>query len=148
MGKLKPRFKPAKIIGAPKVMEEVFALITKVAKTNTTVLLLGESGVGKEMIADAIHGEGVAPGGPMVKFNCAALPESILESELFGHEKGSFTGASQARKGRFEEANGGTIFLDEVRNYPKAPGTAHQEIRHSLQVVSRSEMTGRGQPRP
>ncbi|GAB6037588.1 sigma-54-dependent Fis family transcriptional regulator [Fundidesulfovibrio butyratiphilus] len=114
MGKLKPRFKPAKIIGASKVMEEVFALITKVAKTNTTVLLLGESGVGKEMIADAIHGEGVAPGGPMVKFNCAALPESILESELFGHEKGSFTGASQARKGRFEEANGGTIFLDEV----------------------------------
>ena len=114
LGALQARFKPSAFIGSSKVMMEVFALLHKVAKTRTTVLLLGESGVGKEMIANAIHADGQRPDGPMVKFNCAALPESILESELFGHEKGSFTGATQLRKGRFEEADGGTIFLDEV----------------------------------
>lgn len=114
LGELRERFKPSNIIGSSKVMMEVFVLLHKVAQTRTTVLLLGESGVGKEMIANAIHYDGPNPNGPMVKFNCAALPESILESELFGHEKGSFTGATQLRKGRFEEADGGTIFLDEV----------------------------------
>lgn len=106
--------KPPKIIGASKAMLDVFAMLHKVAPTRTTVLVLGESGVGKEMIASAIHANSPNADGPMVKFNCAALPESILESELFGHEKGSFTGATQLRKGRFEEADGGTIFLDEV----------------------------------
>jgi Nif-specific regulatory protein len=120
MDRLQARFKPASIIGSSKAMMEVFALLHKVAKTRTTVLLLGESGVGKEMIAAAIHRDGLNPNGPMVKFNCAALPESILESELFGHEKGSFTGATQTRKGRFEEADGGTIFLDEVSELPLA----------------------------
>ena len=114
MGELQARFKPSAIIGSSKAMMEVFALLHKVAKTRITVLLLGESGVGKEMMADAIHADGPNSSAPMVKFNCAALPESILESELFGHEKGSFTGATQLRKGRFEEADGGTIFLDEV----------------------------------
>jgi len=114
MEELRQRFKPSNIIGSSKAMMEVFALLHKVAQTRTTVLLLGESGVGKEMIAHAIHYDGPNPGGPLVKFNCAALPESILESELFGHEKGSFTGADQRRLGRFEEADGGTIFLDEV----------------------------------
>ena len=114
MRELRERFKPSTIIGSSKAMMEVFALLHKVAKTKATVLLLGESGVGKEMIANAIHDDGPNFRGPMVKFNCAALPESILESELFGHEKGSFTGATQLRKGRFEEADGGTIFLDEV----------------------------------
>jgi Nif-specific regulatory protein len=114
MGELRARFKPSAIIGSSKAMMEVFALLHKVAKTKTTVLLLGESGVGKEMIANAIHANGLNSHGPMIKFNCAALPESVLESELFGHEKGSFTGATQLRKGRFEEADGGTIFLDEV----------------------------------
>jgi Nif-specific regulatory protein len=114
IGELQARYKPSNIIGASKAMMEVFALMHKVAKTKTTILLLGESGVGKEMIANAIHYDGHNPTGPMVKFNCAALPESVVESELFGHEKGSFTGATQMRKGRFEEANGGTIFLDEV----------------------------------
>ena len=114
MGELRSRFKLSNIIGSSKVMMEVFTLLHKVAPTRTTVLLLGESGVGKEMIANAIHYDGLSPEGPMVKFNCAALPESILESELFGHERGAFTGAVQQRKGRFEEADGGTIFLDEV----------------------------------
>jgi Transcriptional regulator containing GAF, AAA-type ATPase, and DNA binding domains len=98
-------------------MQAVYELIRKVSATRTTVLLLGESGVGKEMVANALHYGGLAPGGPFIKCNCAALPESIVESELFGHEKGSFTGAS-FRKGRFEEADGGTIFLDEVGELP------------------------------
>jgi len=114
MSELRARFKPSNVIGSSKAMMEVFALLNKVAQTRTTVLLLGESGVGKEMIANAIHYESPSANGPMVKFNCAALPESLLESELFGHEKGAFTGATQQRKGRFEEADGGTIFLDEV----------------------------------
>jgi len=114
LSELRERYKPSNIIGSSKAMMEVFALLHKVARTKTTVLLLGESGVGKEMIANAIHYDSPCSDGPLVKFNCAALPESILESELFGHEKGSFTGATQQRKGRFEEADGGTIFLDEV----------------------------------
>jgi len=111
---LKERFKPSNIIGASKPMREVYDLIHKVAATKTTVLILGESGVGKELVANAIHYAGPTADGPFIKFNCAALPESIVESELFGHEKGAFTGAIAARKGRFELADGGTIFLDEV----------------------------------
>ena len=95
-------------------MQEVYRLIEKVTKSKTTVLILGESGVGKELVASAIHYNGPNATGPFIKFNCAALPESVIESELFGHEKGSFTGATALRKGRFEEASGGTIFLDEV----------------------------------
>ncbi|AHF89186.1 Fis family transcriptional regulator [Opitutaceae bacterium TAV5] len=114
IGELKERYKPSNIIGSSRAMMEVFALLHKVAQTRTTVLLLGESGVGKELIANAIHYDGASSEGPMIRFNCAALPESILESELFGHEKGAFTGAEHTRKGRFEEADGGTIFLDEV----------------------------------
>lgn len=113
LGDLKERFQPLNIIGASKAMLEAYDLIRKVSQTKTTVLLLGESGVGKEMVANALHYGGLNPGGPLIKFNCAAMPESLIESELFGHEKGSFTGAL-FRKGRFEEADGGTIFLDEV----------------------------------
>lgn len=111
---LKERFKPSNIIGNSKAMLEVYELIRKITSTRTTVLLLGESGVGKELVAGAIHYNSPIADGPFIKFNCAALPESIIESELFGHEKGSFTGASSHRTGRFEEADGGTIFLDEV----------------------------------
>jgi Nif-specific regulatory protein len=111
---LREKFRPSNIIGNSKPMQEVYALIQKITKMKTTVLVLGESGVGKELVASAIHYNGPLPDGPFVKFNCAALPESIIESELFGHEKGSFTGAASFRKGRFEEADGGTIFLDEV----------------------------------
>jgi Nif-specific regulatory protein len=94
-------------------MQEIYGLLQKVASSKTTVLLLGESGVGKEMIADALHYGGPCPEGPFIKFNCAALPEGIVESELFGHESGAFTGA-QFRTGKFERASGGSIFLDEV----------------------------------
>jgi Nif-specific regulatory protein len=111
---LKERFHPSNIIGSSKPMLEVYALIEKVANTKATVLVLGESGVGKELVANAIHYKGASADGPFIKFNCAALPESIVESELFGHEKGSFTGAAGLRKGRFELADGGSIFLDEV----------------------------------
>ncbi len=111
---LKRRFKPSNFIGNSKPMQEIYGLIEKVATTKATVLVLGESGVGKELVAGAIHYNGATANGPFVVFNCAALPESIIESELFGHEKGSFTGAVGMRKGRFEMADGGTIFLDEV----------------------------------
>ena len=111
---LKQRFKPSNIIGNSKAMLEVYGLIEKVTKSKATVLILGESGVGKELVASAIHYNSPSSSGPFIKFNCAALPESVIESELFGHEKGSFTGAATQRKGRFEEADSGTIFLDEV----------------------------------
>ncbi len=111
---LQDRFRPANIIGSSKPMQEVYALIEKVVRSKTTVLILGESGVGKELVASAIHYNSCNADGPFVKFNCAALPESIIESELFGHERGSFTGAANLRRGRFEKADGGTIFLDEV----------------------------------
>jgi Nif-specific regulatory protein len=111
---LKRKFKPSNIIGSSKAMLEVYELIRKITSTKTTVLILGESGVGKELVAGAIHYNSKQSDGPFVKFNCAALPESIIESELFGHEKGSFTGAVTQRPGRFEDADGGTIFLDEV----------------------------------
>ncbi|MDD2270660.1 MAG: sigma 54-interacting transcriptional regulator [Desulfuromonadaceae bacterium] len=111
---LKQRFKPANIIGSSKAMLDVYELIRKITSTKTTVLILGESGVGKELVAGAIHFNSTLAEGPFIKFNCAALPESIIESELFGHEKGAFTGAVNQRAGRFEDADGGTIFLDEV----------------------------------
>lgn len=111
---LKEKFRPSNIIGNSKPMLEVYSLIEKIAKTKTTVLLLGESGVGKELVANAIHYNSLEESGPFIKFNCAALPESIIESELFGHERGAFTGADSMRKGRFEEAGGGSVFLDEV----------------------------------
>jgi len=115
---LKDRFRPKNIIGNSKGMREVYRLIEKVGDAKTTVLILGESGVGKELVASAIHYAGLESDAPFVQFNCAALPESLIESELFGHEKGSFTGATGLRKGRFEEADGGTIFLDEIGELP------------------------------
>ena len=112
--KLKDRFQPANIIGRSKAMEMVYDLLAQVSKTNTTVLLRGERGTGKELVAQAIHYNSLRAKKPFIKVNCAALPESIIESELFGHEKGAFTGAVSRRKGRFELAHGGTIFLDEI----------------------------------
>lgn len=106
--------RPANIIGNAKAMITVFRMIDKIAPTNATALILGESGVGKELVASAIHYRSHRAEKPFIKFSCAALPESIIESELFGHKKGSFTGATENRQGRFELADGGTIFLDEI----------------------------------
>jgi len=102
------------IIGHANSMRLVFEQVRQVAKWNTTVLLRGESGTGKELIANAIHYNSPRARGAFVKLNCAALPDNLLESELFGHEKGAFTGAVSQRKGRFEQADGGTLFLDEI----------------------------------
>ncbi len=102
------------IVGHTPVMRQVFEQVRLVSKWNTTVLLRGESGTGKELIANAIHYNSPRASSPFVKLNCAALPENLLESEMFGHEKGAFTGAQAQRKGRFELADGGTLFLDEI----------------------------------
>jgi len=111
---LKEKFRPTNIIGNSKPMLEVYKLVERVTRSKTTVLILGESGVGKELVASAIHFNSPCANGPFVKFNCASLPESVIESELFGHEKGAFTGATALRRGRFEEADRGSIFLDEI----------------------------------
>ena len=104
----------ADIIGRCKAMQEVFGLIAQVANSSTSVLIHGETGTGKELVARAIHLTSPRSKGPIIEVNCAAMPDTLIESELFGHEKGAFTGASYRRRGRFEEAHGGTIFLDEV----------------------------------
>jgi Nif-specific regulatory protein len=111
---LKERFQPQNIIGNSRAMRDVYRMIMQVAKTETNVLIRGESGTGKELIAQAIHYNSLRAKSPLIKVNCAALPESIIESELFGHEKGAFTGAVSSRKGRFELADNGTLFLDEI----------------------------------
>ncbi|UCF32133.1 MAG: sigma-54-dependent Fis family transcriptional regulator [bacterium] len=107
-------FEAAEIIGNSPGLHEVFETLKMVAPTDATVLILGESGTGKELIVDAIHRNSPRALEPLVKVNCAALPETLLESELFGHEKGSFTGAVSRREGRFKLADGGTLFLDEI----------------------------------
>ncbi len=108
------------IIGHSKPMQEVFSIIDKIASSSATALLLGESGTGKELVARAIHESGNRKNKPFIKINCAALPETLLESELFGHERGAFTSAHTTRPGRFELADEGTIFLDEIGEMPLA----------------------------
>ncbi len=115
---LHSRFNRHYIIGNSEPMQEVYWTIEKVAPSQATVLLLGESGTGKELAARAIHEASSRNEMPFIKINCAALPENLLESELFGHDKGAFTGASSAKPGRFELADGGTIFLDEIGELP------------------------------
>jgi two-component system response regulator AtoC len=106
------------IIGESAEMEKIYELIEKVIKTDSTILILGENGTGKELIASTIHYQGLRKQGPLIKVNCAALPENLVESELFGYEKGAFTGAEQRKLGRFERADRGTIFLDEIGDLP------------------------------
>lgn len=112
--RLSEQYQFGNIIGKSPAMQEMFATLKLVAPTDSTVLITGESGTGKELIADALHHNSGRSNAPFVKLNCAALHENLLESELFGHEAGSFTGASSQRKGRFELAHGGTLFLDEI----------------------------------
>ena len=111
---LKAKYKFENIIGSSDRMQKVFSLIDKVSGTDSTVLVLGESGTGKELVAKALHYNSPRAQNPFVPVNCGAIPEELLESELFGHEKGAFTGAFRTRIGRFELANGGSIFLDEI----------------------------------
>jgi len=111
---LRDRFRPSNIIGTSHEMQIVYDQIAQVASSPTTVLITGETGTGKELVAHAIHYNSDRADQPFVKAHCAALPENIIESELFGHVKGAFTGALQDRKGRFELAHGGTLFLDEI----------------------------------
>jgi DNA-binding NtrC family response regulator len=115
------------IVGKTKAMREMAEMVQKVANQEHTVLIRGESGTGKELMAKAIHCASPRSGKPMVKVSCAAIPETLLESELFGHEKGAFTGATQRRIGRFEEAGGGSIFLDEIGDL--SPGTQVKLLR-------------------
>lgn len=130
---LRDRFRPANIIGRSKAMQGVFDMISQVAKSDTTVLIRGESGVGKELVGHAIHYNSHRASKPYVRVNCAALPENLIESELFGHEEGSFTGATSQRKGRFELANGGSIFLDEIGDL-----SPHTQVR-LLRVLQERE---------
>jgi two-component system NtrC family response regulator len=111
---LQERYTFSNIVYSSPKMEEVMGLVARVAPSQATVLIRGESGTGKELIANAIHHASPRAKMPLVKVNCSAIPETLLESELFGHEKGAFTGAAQKRIGRFEEAEGGTVFLDEI----------------------------------
>jgi DNA-binding NtrC family response regulator len=145
------RFKLDALLGRSKAMQAVFERIRAVADADASILLLGESGTGKELAARAIHQESARQRRPFVAVNCTAIPENLLESELFGHEKGAFTGADRARRGLFAEAHGGTIFLDEVGDLPPAvqgkllrvlqdkavrPLGATQEIQLDVRVIS------------
>ena len=114
---LKARFNIHNMVGNSNAMHQVYQLIEQVADSNATVLISGESGTGKDLVAHAIHYNSLRANKPFVKVNCTALPESLLESELFGHEKGAFTGAAGRKLGRFERAHGGTIFLDEIGDF-------------------------------
>ena len=125
--RLKERYAFDEIVSTSNAMEEVLNLAGRIASSNATVLLRGESGTGKELVAKAIHYHSLRSGFPLIKVNCAALPENLLESELFGHEKGAFTGAIAKRIGRFEAADKGTIFLDEIGEL--APGMQVKLLR-------------------
>ncbi|MDX1981570.1 MAG: sigma-54 dependent transcriptional regulator [Bryobacteraceae bacterium] len=112
------RYQFGNIIGQSRAMQEIFATVARVAATRATVLLCGESGVGKDMIARAVHFHSPRRDRPFVKINCTAIPENLMESELFGYEKGAFTGAAVSKPGKFEQADTGTVFLDEIGDVP------------------------------
>jgi DNA-binding NtrC family response regulator len=124
------RYQFENIIGKSAPMQDIFATITRVAPTRATVLLAGESGVGKDMIARAIHQHSPRKDRPFVKINCTAIPENLMESELFGYEKGAFTGANTSKPGKFEQADTGTVFLDEIGD---VPGSVQVKLLRVLQ---------------
>lgn len=130
------------MIGESKAMQAVYALVDKVAAVDSTVLIRGESGTGKDLVARAIHQHSRRSGRPFVTVNCAALPETLLESELFGHAKGAFTGATMMKKGLFEEADGGTFFLDEIGDI--GPGLQAKLLR----VIETGEFMRVGETKP
>lgn len=117
---LKNRFRPQNLVGNSEGMNSMFRLVAQVSRSDATVLVRGETGTGKDLVAHAIHYNSARAAKPFIKVNCAALPDSVIESELFGHERGAFTGAVAARKGRFELAHGGTLFLDEIGDLSSA----------------------------
>ncbi len=139
---LQERHRVEGIIGESGRMQEVLSLVRRVAGSDATILIQGESGAGKELIARAIHYASPRAGAPLVSVNCAALPETLLESELFGHEKGAFTGAVATRKGRFELADGGSLFLDEIGDLP-----LHLQVK-LLRVLQEREFERVGSSRP
>jgi two-component system nitrogen regulation response regulator GlnG len=146
-----PNGRDSEIIGSAPAMQEVFRAIGRLSKSNMTVLLTGESGTGKELVAQALHRHSPRAGNPFIALNTAAIPSELLESELFGHEKGAFTGATGQRLGRFEQANKGTLFLDEIGDMPAALQTrllrvladgefyrlgGHQSLRVDVRVIA------------
>jgi two-component system nitrogen regulation response regulator GlnG len=120
---VQPREQPAEIIGEAPAMQEVFRAIGRLSHSNITVLINGESGTGKELVARALHRHSPRREGPFIALNMAAIPRELIESELFGHEKGAFTGAANVRQGRFQQADGGTLFLDEIGDMPSETQT-------------------------
>ena len=146
-----------RIVGTSDPLKRVLGVVRKVAKSNTTVLIRGETGTGKELIAGAIHHNSLRATRNFVKVNCAALPETLLESELFGHEKGAFTGADRQRIGRFEQADGGSLFLDEVgdmsagdsgQDPARAPGARVRAAGRHAHAEGGRPAHRRDQPRP
>jgi Nif-specific regulatory protein len=138
--KLKERYSLYNIVGTSNKMAEVFRMIERVSETDVTVLIRGESGTGKELVANAIHFNSRRASQPFVALNCAALPEALVESELFGHEKGAFTGAVDQRIGKFERAHGGTLFLDEIGTLN---ATAQAKLLRVLQERAFERIGGR-----
>ncbi len=130
------------VIGSSDGMRQVFDIVERIAKTNVTVLIQGESGTGKELVAKGIHYSGPRKDQPFIAINCAAIPESLIEAELFGYKKGAFTGAAGESKGKFEEANGGTLFLDEISSMPIMSQT------RLLRVLQEQEVTRLGETAP
>lgn len=135
-------FRIENVVGTSEKMLQVFDLVERVSKTNVTVLIEGESGTGKELIAKGIHFSGTRKNNPFVAINCAAIPETLIEAELFGYKKGAFTGAAQESKGKFEEADGGTLFLDEIN------AMSLQSQTRLLRVLQEQEVTRLGENSP
>lgn len=132
---LKLQLRRQSFVGQGSIFQKLNRFVEEVAPSNASVLITGESGVGKEVLARAIHFQSLRAGGPFVKVNCAALPESLIESELFGHEKGAFTGALKTRRGKFEQAHGGTLLLDEIGEMPLAAQSKLLRVLQEREVV-------------